>query len=562
MYGLNIDPLNPKGNPSMAELRNLGVQAVRYSYKDFSSGSQPDPQQLQFYIGHLRQLTQAGISPLIILTYQTFPGAPIHPVSEAVWDNYIANFVRRAGQLAQLLLSFRPTFQIWNEPDLPPHPEYIRTMPEAVYGRMLRRSYDAIKAAAPQLRVVTAGLGSGNPSWLANVIRSQNGLLPAEAVAIHPYGQRPEPTWPTPTWGFGYVGDLIRAYQRVTRLPLLISEIGVEHVTPQQQADYLRRFYQTITGQFSAAVERVHWFCYSDGMVAPYGLRDVNGQTKPAYQTYQTIATAQPPPQLADTLITALGFDQSPLIEGATITFEATIRNAGSAITGGTVGVAFLVDGIAITFATSAPLEAGASRLIRAVSPWTATPGEHTLTAIVDDVNRYPEVSETNNTLTTKFQVQPKPPAGPADTVVQDIAFERLTNGQVRLAALVANIGQSVTADQVGVAFFVDDRYTTFGLLPPLQPGEAKALRAQQTLDLSGSHKITAIVDDINRYPEANEQNNTLIKQLDFGAHPRRPWPMCSFRASTWDLGHFLKVTHSPLKPPSKTSAGRPPPTW
>jgi hypothetical protein len=34
MYALNIDPLNPGGNPAPAELRELGVQAVRYTFKD------------------------------------------------------------------------------------------------------------------------------------------------------------------------------------------------------------------------------------------------------------------------------------------------------------------------------------------------------------------------------------------------------------------------------------------------------------------------------------------------------------------------------------------------
>jgi hypothetical protein len=72
-------------------------------------------------------------------------------------------------------------------------------MPEAVFGRMLRRTYDAIKANAPTLRVIAAGLGSGNWNWLATVIRSQNGVLPADAVAINPYGQR-QPNWPNPTW--------------------------------------------------------------------------------------------------------------------------------------------------------------------------------------------------------------------------------------------------------------------------------------------------------------------------------------------------------------------------
>ncbi len=525
MYGLNIDPANPKGNPSTTELRSLGVQAARYSYKDFSSGNQPDPQQVRFYTEHTERLTQASIKPLIILTYQTYPGAPIHPVSDQVWDSYINPFVQRAGQIAKILAPFQPTFQIWNEPDLPPHPEYIRTMPEAIYGRMLRRTYDAIKAAAPHLRVIATGLGSGNPGWLGNLIRSQNGVLPADAIAVHPYGQRPEPNWPSPTWGFGYVGDLIRNYQRVSQLPILISEIGVEHLSPQQQADYLRRFYQTITSQFAAAVERVYWFCYSDGMVPPYGLLDLADQPKPAYQAYRAVATGAPPlPPQADTIVTALGFDRNPLNEGDPITFETTVRNIGGAVTGGTVGVAFLVDGVYRTFGISPPLEAGASRLIRAVSTWTAVAGEHTLTAVVDDVNRYPEISETNNTLEIKFQVAGKPAPRLSDTTVKDIAFERLASGQVRLAALITNIGQAETDDQVGVAFFVDDKYTTFGLIPPLKSGETKAVRAEQSLTLFGSHKITALVDDVNRYPEESEQNNLLVKQLDFGV-PSPPQP-------------------------------------
>ncbi len=924
MYGLNIDPANSKGNPGTAELLSLGVQAVRYSYKDFSAGSQIDPQQVRFYTEQTQRLAQAGIHPLIILTYQTYPGAPIHPVSDSVWDNYINAFVQRAGQIAKVLAPFQPTLQVWNEPDLPPHPEYIRTMPEAVFGRLLRRAYDAIKANAPNLRVIAAGLGSGNWNWLANVIRSQNGALPADAVAIHPYGQRPEPNWPNSTWGFGYVGDLIRNYQGVTKLPLIISEIGVEHLSPAEAAEYLRRFYQTISGQSAPKVERVYWFCYSDGMVSPFGLLDANGQPKPAYNTYKAIATAPPPgpkpglmiltatvnksdydtmvrnfaqkpeieadlevdgvlfkkgeigyrgttslnfpkkgfkikfpkkqlyqgntrridlsgsyvdkslirerlsfdlfaktevvvskawhvdftirskegqvlergvytgldhldeyffsnrqreigalykadgglvngvmvgatldpqpeevlkilyekdnakkivakgvaitffrsvfslpliqvaeadledfsdldafiqainswdaatisqhldkivdvdayidwlavntlvqsndtyhknyylhnrmeddkweimpwdydltwgrnwndycdglcddlsegtsikgsnqmtnqlskrvlnnptyyerlrvrladllgtefteeklfskidayydlirllvyqdakkwptneqfeqerdrlkdwirrrrhflfkelggpapAQRPDTIVSIVSFNKSPLIEGDQVIFEATVRNIGGASTGTTVGVAFLVDGAYLTFGTSPALEAGASRVIKAVAPWTAVAGEHTLTAVVDDINRYPEISETNNTLELKFQVERKPAPGLADTVVKDIAFERLDGDQVRLAALVANTGQAATAREVGVAFFVDDKYTTFGIIPPLAAGESQPIRAEQPLTLTGSHKITAIVDDINRYPEENEQNNVLIKQIDFG---------------------------------------------
>jgi uncharacterized lipoprotein YddW (UPF0748 family)/spore coat protein CotH len=927
MYGLNIDPLNPKGNPSIAELKNLGVQFVRLSYKDFSSGNQMDAQRAQFYLAKVQAFREAGIASLIILTYETYPGAPASaPASDQVWDSYMLPFVRRAGQLAQLLAPWQPAFQIWNEPDLPPHPVYIRTMSERQYGRMLQRTAEAIKAVDPALAVITAGLASGAPVWLNRVIGHLNGVLPAEAVAIHPYGQRPEPNWPNPTWGFGYVGDLLKNYRQVIEKPVVVSEIGVEHLSPADQAEYLRRFYRRVTGEFGPVVPEIFWFCYSDGMVSPYGLLDAAGRPKPAYPAYQETATVAVPPrpfagmtltaiveksdydnmvrnyrqkedipaklkvdgvlyepgeiafrgttslnfpkkgfkikfkkknlylghtkridlsasyvdkslirerlsfglfaqtrvvtpkswpvdftivsteglvlerglftgiehvdetfftrrgretgnlykadggvingvfigavldpqpeeilpilydkqeskkivasglwvdlfrttmrlpplqiaeadqesyadlagfitqlagwdaarlapqlaevldvesyldwlavntlvqsndtyhknyflhnrvednkweiipwdydltwgrnwadycdglcddlsegtsikgsaqmtnrlsrlvlsnptyfarlrsklagmlgtifteekinaqidafyaeisdlahldnrkwptnlqfdqerarlkdwvrrrrrflfkelgttpgpaQLADTVVEGLSFDQNPLITGAAVTFAATVKNIGAAPTGDTVGVAFLVDGQYLTYGLTSTLEAGASRLVKSVSTWRATAGTHTLTAIVDDVNRYPEISEDNNSRQITFQVAANPAPTLSDVVVKEIAFERDSTDRVRLAALVANIGRSQTADIVGVAFFVDDQFVTFGTAPPLPAGETKAIRATQTLRLQGSHKVTAIVDDVNRFPEEQEQNNRLDQQLNFGS--------------------------------------------
>jgi subtilase family serine protease len=232
---------------------------------------------------------------------------------------------------------------------------------------------------------------------------------------------------------------------------------------------------------------------------------------------FKEIGASPPPPKLADTIITELGFSKATLLEGDEIAFEATVHNVGSAATGPTVGVAFLVDGTYGTFGTSSALEPGTSRLIKSVSSWKAVAGEHTLTAVVDDVNRYPEVSETNNTLETQFQVSPKLSEGLPDVVVEDIAFERNELGQVRLAALVANVGQAATPAPVGVAFFVDDKYATFGTTSPMKAGESRPVRAVKYLSLYGSHKITAVADDVNRFPEVTEQNNVLAEQIDFG---------------------------------------------
>ncbi len=237
---------------------------------------------------------------------------------------------------------------------------------------------------------------------------------------------------------------------------------------------------------------------------------------------FKELGAAPAPPKLADTIVSELGFNKATLVEGDEIGFEATVRNVGDAATGPTVGVAFLVDGIFVTFGTSSALEPGASRQIKSVSSWKATAGDHTLMAVVDDVNRYPEVSETNNTLEIGFQINRKPGEGLPDVVVKDLAFERTKLGEARLAALVSNVGQVETPDVVGVAFFVDDLYTTYGATSPLKAGESRPVRAVNPLSLNGSHKITAVVDDVNRFPEELEQNNVLIKQIDFGEQEQR----------------------------------------
>jgi subtilase family serine protease len=517
MYGLNIDPFNPGGNPSPIELQQLGVQTVRFTFKDDSAGDHPDPDRVKFYRDKVQAYSEVGIRSLIILTNETYPGFPnTFPASDAAWHTYIRPYARRAGQLAQIFEAWQPILQVWNEPDLQPSPGYTPSMSEQQYAHMLERTYSTIKAINSSLVVITAGLASGSPAWLNTVIQALGGELRADAVALHPYGQRPEPDWPTPDYGVGYVGDFLNGYLQVTSLPLTITEVGERHLSLEGQAEFLRRFYSTVITDFSEEVHDIHWFCYSDNMVSGYGLLTEHGQRKPAYFSYRDIAT-QPSAVLADTIVSDVRPNQTSIIENSQVTFEAMVKNIGGSITADIVGVAFLVDGNYITYGTTTPIGAGESRLIRSVSTWTATPGEHTLIAVVDDVNRYPEASENNNSLQKTFRVRPSSPPSLSDVVVEDIAFERDETDRVRLAALIANKGESQTGDIVGVAFFVDDQYVTFGTTPPIPAGDSQVVSAIQTLNLTGSHKITAFVDDVNRFPEENEENNIRTEHIDFG---------------------------------------------
>jgi hypothetical protein len=295
MYALNIDPNNPTGNPDADQLRQLNVEMVRYTFHDKSGGDHLDQNMAEFFSQKAREYHQAGIRSLIILTYDTYPGWPALDAPDSEWDSYIEHFARRAGQIASLLSPWQPAFQVWNEPDHPAYPGYAPTLHPEVFGRMLRHTYNEIKAVDPNALVVTAGLVTGNPAWLTQVIESLGGDLPADIVAFHPYGQRPDPDWPHPDWLFGYVGNLLNAYYEAgKRRPIWITEMGVqeEHLgnNREQVAEFLRRYYRAITTRFSDKVGQLFWFCYSDGMVPTFGLTDQAGNPKPAFHAFRNMA--------------------------------------------------------------------------------------------------------------------------------------------------------------------------------------------------------------------------------------------------------------------------------
>ncbi len=303
MYGLNINPTYPGGTPSLEELKNLGVEALRYTYYDSSGGDQLDQARAQHYTQKVREYRQAGIESLLILTYDTYPGKPGLDASDQDWDNYIERFARRAGQIARLLGQWQPAFQVWNEPDHPPRHDYNPTLREAVFGRMLRRTSQAIKQVLPNAPVVAAGLASGDTSWLARVIDSLGGDLPCDFIAFHPYGQRPERDWPHGRWFFNegsYVGNLLNNYQRVAgNKPVWITEMGIKHEDlghdQNKMAEFLRRYYRAMNKLYKNKVRHLFWFCYSDNMVEPFGLLDRAQQPKPIYHAFREAVKEFPP---------------------------------------------------------------------------------------------------------------------------------------------------------------------------------------------------------------------------------------------------------------------------
>ena len=115
-------------------------------------------------------------------------------------------------------------------------------------------------------------------------------------------------------------------------------------------------------------------------------------------------------------------------------------------------------------------------------------------------------------------QTQPMP-----DLTVSDIhlrAGEDKVGDDAHLEATIRNVGNAPTGRDVliGIRFFVDGEVVAWSatMQTSLQPGQLAVIRTNSGPDqkgtwkvVAGKHTIRALVDDANRVPESNEDNNT-----------------------------------------------------
>jgi hypothetical protein len=285
--GINTDPANPLGNPSPDEIRALGADWVRFSFKDVQDALQPTA--FAIYDDLVRRLRSAGIRILLILNYETYPGKGACDADATRWDAYIQKFANRCRQIAEHYGDEVQAYEVWNEPDLAPQPGYNPYVPPRIFGRLMQAARDAIKSVSA-VPVVLGGLAAGQPGYLGEVQAGSGGVLPADAVGVHPYGRRPADNWPSPTWGGlepGLVG-LLQQYFAAVNKPIWITEMGCNDLSVQ--GPFPQRTFDSVNSNLAGTVPVVFWYCWSDGMVAPWGLLASNGAKKPAYDSFRAFA--------------------------------------------------------------------------------------------------------------------------------------------------------------------------------------------------------------------------------------------------------------------------------
>jgi hypothetical protein len=233
----------------------------------------------------------------------------------------------------------------------------------------------------------------------------------------------------------------------------------------------------------------------------PGGLRDASDDSSDdADQTADLAA-------LPDVIVTSLSYG------GGVFTSVVTNRGLAATPSDRVIGVLYSVDGVPKTWgAVRGPLAAGASITVGTNGGAYDIPTDtYTMTALVDDVHRFAESDETNNSLSVLVEggVVVKP-----DAVVTALSY---ADGV--FTATVRNQGRAATpvGTAIGVSYRVDGIVRTWGAVAgPLPAGASITVGTSGASFVipSGEHAITAYVDDINRFSESSETNNKFTQTI------------------------------------------------
>lgn len=227
---------------------------------------------------------------------------PTHfpPRDYQAWADYVFQTVSRYKDDIQY-------WEVWNEPDL----QSFWAGTPAQYAELLAVTYDAIKRANPQAKVVLGGLALGgrrvNPNFLAEIL--SDARYPAaryfDIMNFHHYGSRQEARQK-----MEYVRNALAQVGALDK-PIWITETGYSSDPSRQkdpnyqglegQAQWLRDMLPYLLGDLRA--DKVFWYRlydYPDNFNADvgaryYGLIDNQGNPKPSYFAYQELIESSSP---------------------------------------------------------------------------------------------------------------------------------------------------------------------------------------------------------------------------------------------------------------------------
>ena len=193
--------------------------------------------------------------------------------------------------------------------------------------------------------------------------------------------------------------------------------------------------------------------------------------------------SAHPTNGLPDLIVTGISWTPAGnLFAGTNVVFKATVMNQGSATwpSGTNLGVGFLVDGAQVSYEGGyvSGLAVGASVLLTANGGpsggnWAATAGPHTILANSDDINRYPEGNENNNTLSQLFTVYARNYAlNSGGGAIGSFAADANVAGSANTYSVTNGIATNGVANVAPIPVYQSERWGDFAyVLNNLVPG-------------------------------------------------------------------------------------------
>lgn len=287
-------------NPGLAQLiASMGITAIRDDASWALIERSPGSYNFSNFDPYMQALRQNNLAPLLILDYNDRfydnGKTPYDDTGLRAFANYARALVTHYGSQLKAV-------EVYNE-----YNGTLSTGPCArnagCYVRMLRYTYQAIKAVRPDVTVVGGAVFSDDTHWF-NQVFAGGGLAYMDAVSVHPYTALyiVSPEVQELAEEMQGLQSLIRRYNHGQPKPLWITEIGwttsILHVSEQTQANYLVR--GTVLS-LAAGVQKIFWYdLLDDGNNASkveqnFGLlnqTDTEGlyTPKPAFAAYAVLA--------------------------------------------------------------------------------------------------------------------------------------------------------------------------------------------------------------------------------------------------------------------------------
>jgi aryl-phospho-beta-D-glucosidase BglC (GH1 family) len=250
-------------------------------------------------------------------------------------------------------------------------------------------------------------------------------------------------------------------------------------------------------------------------------------QTEPSTEAPTQPSTSSGNPDL---IITNIKTNPTNIEEGDEVIFTATVKNQGDFATlGEIIGVRFSVDGLnnePFMWDDTYTLSIGAGESVDITATgggqgnkWTATKGNHTIFAWVDDQGRVANESNTNNnTYTKQITVSEKSVEPPVDDIGEnDVYLSSATpenstinsDDKVKFTAMLRNIGENKTGD-LEVTFYLDNKKLETVEVPSrIEAGRFIVVRTTAEWNsFMGSHTVRAVVKEKNTTLDLDNTNN------------------------------------------------------